>query len=84
MADVIYLDSAGGVAKTRFINDIDVADRYDIINSQLHMGRFGGLGIKIIYFIFGLSGGLLSIIGFLMWRRRNNISKVFKHSSHKV
>jgi uncharacterized iron-regulated membrane protein len=72
MADVISLDSAGNIAKTRFINEIDAADRYDIINSQLHMGRFGGAGIKIIYFIFGVSGGLLSITGFLLWRRRRN------------
>jgi uncharacterized iron-regulated membrane protein len=64
------LDSAGGIAKTRFINEIASADRYDIINSQLHMGRFGGAGIKIIFFVFGLTGGLLSITGFLLWLRR--------------
>jgi uncharacterized iron-regulated membrane protein len=74
-ADVIMLDSAGGIAKTRMINENPAADRYDIINSQLHMGRFGGMGIKIIYFVFGLSGGLLSITGFLWWwRRRKKIS----------
>jgi len=69
-ADVIFLDSTGVVLKTRFINEIDVADRYDIINSQLHMGKFGGAGIKISYFVFGLTGALLSITGFLIWWRR--------------
>ena len=69
-ADVIFLDSAGGIAKTRFVNEISAGDRYDIINSQLHMGRFGGTSIKIIYFVFGLTGGLLSITGFLLWWRR--------------
>ena len=69
-ADAIFLDSAGAIAKTRFVNEISADDRYDIINSQLHMGRFGGMGIKIIYFIFGLSGGLLSVTGFLLWWRR--------------
>jgi uncharacterized iron-regulated membrane protein len=69
-ADVIMLDSAGGIAKTRMINENSAADKHDIINSQLHMGRFGGMGIKIIYFVFGLSGGLLSITGFLLWWRR--------------
>jgi len=69
-ADVVFLDSSGGIAKTRFINEIDAADRYDIINSQLHMGKYGGAGIKIIYFVFGLSGALLSITGFLIWWRR--------------
>ena len=75
-ADAIFLDSNGCVSKIRFINEISSEDRYDIINSQLHMGRFGGAGIKIIYFVFGLSGGLLSIAGFLLWykRRRNKKS----------
>ncbi len=74
-ADVIFLDSTGTVAKTRFIDEISTSDRYDIINSQLHMGKYGGWGIKILYFVFGLSGGLLSITGFLLWfkrRKRNN------------
>ncbi len=69
-ADAIMLDSAGGIAKTRFINENSAGDRYDIINSQLHMGKFGGAGIKIIYFVFGLTGALLSITGFLLWWRR--------------
>jgi uncharacterized iron-regulated membrane protein len=73
-ADVIMLDSAGNIAKTRMINENPAADRYDIINSQLHMGNFGGLGIKIIYFVFGLSGGLLSITGFLLWWRRRKVT----------
>jgi uncharacterized iron-regulated membrane protein len=69
-ADAIMLDSTGGIASTRFINEISADDRYDIINSQLHMGKYGGWGIKIVYFIFGLTGGMLSITGFLMWRKR--------------
>ena len=69
-ADAISLDSTGAIHKTRFINEISADDRYDIINSQLHMGRFGGMGIKIIYFVFGLTGSLLSITGFLLWVRR--------------
>ena len=73
-ADVIALDSTGAIAKTRFINEISPADRYDIINSQLHMGKYGGVGIKIIYALFGLSSALLSITGFLMWVRRKKIA----------
>lgn len=72
-ADAIFLDSAGAIAKTRFVTEISAGDRYDIINSQLHMGRFGGMEIKIIYFVFGLSGGLLSITGFLFWWRRRRM-----------
>jgi uncharacterized iron-regulated membrane protein len=74
-ADAIMLDSAGGIAKTRMINENSAADKYDIINSQLHMGKFGGLGIKIIYFVFGLTGALLSITGFLLWWRRRQLKR---------
>jgi len=73
-ADVIMLDSAGGISNTRLINENSAADKYDIINSQLHMGKYGGWGIKIIYFVFGLTGALLSITGFLLWWRRRRKS----------
>jgi uncharacterized iron-regulated membrane protein len=69
-ADAIFLDSTGQVAKTAFVNEIDPADRYDIINSQVHFGKYGGWPVKIIYCLFGLAGGLLSITGFLMWYRK--------------
>jgi len=69
-ADVLFLDSIGGIAKTAFVNKIDASSRYDIINAQIHFGRYGGLPVKILYSLFGLSGGLLSITGFLLWLKR--------------
>lgn len=74
-ADVIFLDSTGNISKTNFINEIAAADRYDIINSQLHMGKYGGMPIKIIYSLFGFSSAILSLTGFLMWvkRRKANL-----------
>ncbi len=74
-ADVIFLDSTGAVAKTRFINEISAADRYDIINSQLHMAKYGGTTIKTIYGLFGLSSALLSITGFVLWLKRRKSSR---------
>ena len=74
-ADAIFLDSAGSIANTAFVNEIIPANRYDIINAQVHYGRYGGLPVKILYSLFGLTGGLLSITGFLLWiRRRSNLS----------
>lgn len=70
LADAVFLDSSGAVAKTRFVNEISSDDRYDIINSQLHMGKYGGIPVKIIYCLFGLAGSFLSITGFLLWLRR--------------
>ncbi|HEX2684431.1 MAG TPA: PepSY-associated TM helix domain-containing protein [Ferruginibacter sp.] len=69
-ADEITLDSAGRISNTRLFEQNSGHDRYDILNSQLHMGNFGGWGIKIIYFVFGLTGALLSITGFFLWMRR--------------
>ncbi len=69
-ADVVALDSNGAVAKTRLINENSPADYYDIVNSQLHMGKYGGRPVKIIYGLLGISSALLSITGFLLWRRR--------------
>ncbi|MES2005342.1 MAG: PepSY-associated TM helix domain-containing protein [Bacteroidota bacterium] len=70
-ADAVFLDSAGGIAKTAFVTEIIPENRRDIINAQLHYGRFGGWGIKLLYVLFGLSGGILSITGFILWLRRN-------------
>ena len=69
-ADVVFLDSAGKIAKTAFIDSIPADNRYDIINAQIHYGRYGGLPVKILYSLFGLTGGLLSITGFLLWVKR--------------
>ena len=69
-ADAVFLDSAGGIARTAFVNDIDADSRYDIINAQVHYGQYGGWPLKIIYSLFGISGALLSITGFIMWFRR--------------
>lgn len=69
-ADAVFLDSAGQVSKTAFVKEIDADSRYDIINAQVHYGKYGGLPVKILYSLFGLTGGLLSITGFLLWYRR--------------
>lgn len=70
MADYIGLDSSGKISYTGFVTEIPAADRYDIINAQVHFGQYGGLPVKILYSVLGLTGGLLSITGFFMWRRR--------------
>lgn len=68
-ADEITLDSTGHINNTRLFEQNSSSARYDILNSQLHMGNFGGIGIRLIYFVFGLTGALLSITGFGLWWR---------------
>lgn len=48
----------------------------------LHVGNYGGLPVKILYALLGLTPGLLSITGFLLWwrktrNRRPNRSKAW-------
>jgi uncharacterized iron-regulated membrane protein len=69
-ADAVFLDSVGQISKTAFVTDISAANRYDIINAQIHYGGFGGLAVKILYSFFGLSSGLLSITGAALWIKR--------------
>jgi hypothetical protein len=53
-ADRVVLDSAGGIAKTAFVTDISPADRYDIINAQVHYGRYGGWLVKTAVYFTGI------------------------------
>jgi len=69
-ADAVMLDSAGGIARTAFVNEIDTDSRYDIINAQVHYGQYGGMAVKVLYGLLGMSGALLSITGFILWLRR--------------
>lgn len=69
-ADRIMLDSGGHISSTAFVTDIVEGDRYDIINAQVHYGRYGGWAVKVLYVVFGLSGAILSITGFLLWLRK--------------
>ncbi len=71
LADYIILDSTGNIYKTGFVNEIPAENRRDIINAQIHYGKYGGLPIKILYCLFGLSGAILSITGFILWKKRN-------------
>ena len=63
------LISINRIADERFWNKIE-ATFY-----SLHIGSYGGLPIKIIYVLIGLTPGFLSISGFLLWRRRRIRSK---------
>lgn len=70
-ADAVFLDSAGRIARTAFVTEIIPENRRDIINAQLHFGRYGGWPVKLLYSLFGLTGAILSITGFLLWLKRS-------------
>lgn len=45
-------------------------DKVEASFYALHIGSYGGLAIKILYTTIGLTPGLLSVTGFLLWWRR--------------
>jgi uncharacterized iron-regulated membrane protein len=66
----VFFDAQSGALKT--VRDIRKASLRDqIIDTfrPLHYGTFGGLFIKIVWCLGGLTPGLLALTGFLMWRQ---------------
>jgi len=45
-------------------------DQFDYSLYTLHYGQYGGRFIKILYCLLGLAGSLLTITGWLLWKRR--------------
>jgi uncharacterized iron-regulated membrane protein len=67
----IYLDQYSGAAVTektpgqRSVGDIIMA-----WVAPLHVGNFGGIGVRVAWLIFGLAPPLLFVTGFIMWWTR--------------
>ncbi|WP_298353101.1 PepSY domain-containing protein [Runella sp.] len=57
------------VSQTTF-EDLSFWQQVQATFYPLHIGNFGGIALKILYIIIGLTPGLLSVTGFLLWRRR--------------
>jgi len=70
----VEVDSrTGSLVKVVDLNRGDVASRYEAMLYVLHFGQFGGLPIKILYAVGGLTPGLLSITGFVLWWKRRGV-----------
>jgi uncharacterized iron-regulated membrane protein len=76
-------------------NDLKPVFKYDVrtaplshkfyfIQEALHFGDFGGLGLKILYAILGLTSGFLSISGFVVYLYRMDKKKVKRFSPLKT
>lgn len=46
---------------------------------ELHTGRWGGIVMRIIYFLAALIGGFLPISGYYMWWKRQSSKRIAKH-----
>lgn len=70
-----------------FKYDVRVAPlshRFYFIQEALHFGDFGGLGLKILYAVLGLTSGFLSISGFVVYLFRMDKKKEKRFSPLKI
>ncbi|MCE7065046.1 PepSY domain-containing protein [Dyadobacter sp. CY326] len=59
----------GEVSQVNRLKDKPMGERMEATFHPLHVGNFGGVAVKVLYVIIGLTPGLLAITGFLLWWR---------------
>lgn len=67
----VAIDGQTGELKAvKRIEDAPVAAKIEAMVHPLHVGTYGGWPIKWLYIVLGLTPGLLSVTGALLWWRR--------------
>jgi len=65
---LVYLDQyTGEILKEARPADRSPGDHVMEWLAPLHVGDFGGLGVRILWFIAGLAPAVLAVTGFVMW-----------------
>lgn len=62
--------STAQIEKKQVLAEMPLFDKLQFISSPLHFGNYGGMPVKIIYCLLGLTPGILSITGFLLWLQK--------------
>ena len=60
----------GLLQNSQVMKELPVNQRLAKMAGPLHFGNYGGLPLKIVYCLLGLTPGLLSVSGFVLWRKR--------------
>lgn len=72
---VVFDTQTGAFLKKSTFDDLSFGEKLDAFVFPLHVGNFGGIAVRILYVIIGLTPGLLSITGFMLWwRHKRKIS----------
>ena len=66
------------------IREQPFSHKFYYVQEALHFGNFGGLGLKILYAILGLTSGFLSISGFIVYLFRMDKKKKHRFSPKKT
>ncbi|WP_126246818.1 PepSY-associated TM helix domain-containing protein [Chitinophaga rhizosphaerae] len=61
---------SGKVVKKTLFNDAPFSVKWDAAVKPLHFGNYGGIPLKILYSLLGLTPGVLALSGILIWFRR--------------
>lgn len=68
----VAIDAQTGEVKAiQRIEDASWPEKLEAMVHPLHVGLYGGWPIKWLYIVLGLTPGLLSVTGALLWWRRN-------------
>jgi uncharacterized iron-regulated membrane protein len=70
-----------------FIYDVrrqSFGDQLYYVQEALHFGQFGGMTLKILYAVLGLTTGFLSITGFLIYLKRKEAKAANNYKTEKV
>ncbi|GAA4352382.1 PepSY-associated TM helix domain-containing protein [Hymenobacter saemangeumensis] len=62
---------SGQVLAAADVRQAALAEQTELLAFTLHFGQFGGLLVKLLWSLGGLSPALLSLTGFLLWWRRH-------------
>jgi uncharacterized iron-regulated membrane protein len=66
--DEIQFD--GTTIEGNFLEERTASEKFDLMMYPVHAGLYGGIIVKIIYSIGGMTPGILGLTGFLLWWRR--------------
>ena len=70
-ADKVLVDKANNSVTHVFrVQNAGVVSKLYYIAEPLHFGGFGGIVLKLVYCLFGLAAGVLSITGFVVYWKR--------------
>lgn len=58
------------VEKKQVLSQLPLSQRLLAFSGPLHFGAYGGIWVKVLYCLLGLTPGLLSITGFVVWSRK--------------
>jgi uncharacterized iron-regulated membrane protein len=79
-----YDGITGKLLGTEKLKDLNGWKKWQAITHPLHFGNYGGLPIKILYSFLGLMPGLLSISGFVIWKKKVSFKKSRRFQSSYI